>query len=211
MEARAESHPRTSFRALLLILSTLCCSGASSADVRGLLDQAGAAYAAGHYVYPARGSAMSLYQEALSLDPDNAEAGRGLERLVEHFLQQAASAMEDDNYNKAGSLISQARMVDPENPNIGPMARELELLENADRYQVRLDWRKVSARSPDLGPVLKDLGARARRDGCHAVITVSSDGEGRWVYQQLSSAPGEKRIQAQIRIGSPSAVTVVCF
>jgi hypothetical protein len=211
MEARAESHSRTSFRALLLILGALCCSGATSVNVQALLDQADAAYAAGHYVYPARGSAMSLYHEALTLDPDNAEASRGLERLVEHFLQQAASAIEKERYNKAGSLISQARMVDPENPNIEPMARELALLENADRYEVRLDWRQVSERSSALGPVLKDLGARARRDGCHAVITVSSDSEGRWVYQQLTSAPGDSRIQAQIRIGSPSAVTIVCF
>lgn len=211
MEARAESHYGTSFRALLLIAGLLWCSRAVSEDVRALLDQADAAFAAGHYVYPARGSAMSLYHDALALDPGNLEARRGLERLVEHFLQQAAQAIEEERYNKAGSLISQARMVDPENANIEPMDRELDLLESADRYEVRLDWRQVSQRSPELEPVLRKLGARARKEGCRAVITVSNDREGRWVYQQLSNAPGAKRIQAQIRIGSPSAVTIVCF
>ena len=154
---------------------------------------------------------MSLYHEALVLDPDNPEARRGLERVVDHFLSEATAAIAVERYSKANGALSRARMVDPDNPNIEPIAAELRLLESAERSRTVLDWRLVAARSSELTPTLTRAGARARNEGCHAVISVSSDAEGRWIYEQLSRAPGERRIQAQIRIASPSAVEVLCF
>lgn len=184
---------------------------AEQLEIRQLLDYAAAAVRAGQLIYPARGSAMSLYHEALVLNPDNPEARRGLERLVDHFLSEATAAIEVERYSKANGALSRARMVDPDNPNIEPIAAELRLLENAERRRTVLDWRLVAARSSELTPTLTRAGARARNEGCRAVISVSSDAEGRWIYEQLSRAPGERRIQAQIRIASPSAVEVLCF
>ncbi len=176
-----------------------------------LLEQAEAARASGHLIYPVSGSAMALYQEAALLAPDSAEARRGLERLVEHFLTEASAAMARDQLIKAGSMLSKARMVDRDNPNIKPLAAELRLLEEATRHRTTLDWRLVAERSAELSPTLKRIGARAREPGCRAVISAGNDAEGRWIYGQLSQAPGERRIQAQIRIASPSAVEVLCF
>ncbi len=172
---------------------------------------ADAAFAAGHLIYPARGSAMALYQEVLLTDPGNAAAQRGLERLVEHFLEEASRAIEREQYIKADSMLSKARMIDRDNPNIEPLAKQLRLLEEAERHRVTLDWRLVSARSSELAATLERLGGLARGEGCRAMISVSSDAEGRWVYQQMSRAPGERRIKAQMRIASPAAVEVLCF
>jgi len=211
VEAGARSHSRVPIRAACLILGVALSAGAAPQEIRALLDQAAGAMAARHYVYPASGSAMALYREVLVLDPGNSEAAQGLERLVEHFLQEAAAAIDQERYGAAETMLSRARMVDPEDPDIAPLETQLELLENATRHEVHLDWRKVAARSPELTPVLVELGRQARREGCRAVITVSNDSEARWVYEQLSQAPGERRIQAQVRIASPSAVAILCF
>jgi hypothetical protein len=186
-------------------------SAVNTPEILGLLDAADAAWRDKHLIYPAQGSAMTLYYEILQRSPGNAEALRGLERLVEQFLGLASVALERAQYTKAGAMISRARLVDPDNPNIEPMAVQLRLLENAHREKVTLDWRKLANRSSELGPVLRRIGTLAKREGCRATISVSNDAEGRWVYQQMSRAPGDARIRAQTRIASPAAVEVLCF
>ena len=183
----------------------------STPGILSLLDAADAAWRDKHLIYPAQGSAMTLYYEILQRSPGSAEALWGLERLVEHFLGLASVALERRQYTKAGAMISRARLVDPDNPNIEPMSVQLRLLENAHREKVTLDWRKLAERSSDLGPVLRRIGTLAKREGCRATISVSNDAEGRWVYQQMSRAPGDTRIRAQTRIASPAAVEVLCF
>jgi hypothetical protein len=180
-------------------------------QIDNLLENATTAQLVGQLIYPARGSAMSLYHEVLFIDPGNPAAQRGLEQVVDHFLGDAAAAIAAERYSKARGALSRARMVDPNNTNIEPIAAELRLLEKAERSRTVLDWQLVAARSSELTPILRRAGVKARKDGCHAVISVSNDAEGRWIYQQLSRAPGERRIQAQIRIASPSAVEVLCF
>jgi hypothetical protein len=154
---------------------------------------------------------MSLYHQVLTLQPDNAQARTGLEQLVEHYLNEASRAISQERYTRAHGALSRARLVDRTNPNIEPIAAELRLLEQAQRIRTTLDWRLVAARSGELTPTLRKAGSQARKDGCQAIISVSSDAEGRWIYQQMSGAPGDRRIRAQIRIASPSAVEVLCF
>ena len=182
-----------------------------SNEVTQLLMQASAAVSREQFIYPARGSAMSLYHEVLTLEPGNGEALQGLETLVEHYLSEASVAIAEQRYTRAHGALSRARMIDRSNPNIEPIAAELRLLEEAERIRTVLDWRLVAERSNQLAPVLQKAGRQARQDGCRAIISVGSDAEGRWVYQQMSNAPGDRRIRAQIRIASPSAVEVLCF
>jgi len=205
---------RAQLRSCVVMLLSALLSGplqAAEEEVRQLLAEAEQAYASKHFIYPASGSAMTLYYDVLALEPDNAAAIRGLETLVEHFLEQAAQATERQQYISAQIMVDKARMVDPTNPNIEPIALELRLLENADRQKTTLDWRQVADRSSALTPILRKLGTKARKPGCRAIISVSSDAEGRWVYQQMSQAPGDRRIQAQVRIESPAAVEVLCL
>ena len=154
---------------------------------------------------------MSLYHQILDTDPDNIAAQRGLERIVEHFLEAASTALERQQYTRADSMLSRARLADRHNPNIEPIETQLRLIENARREKVRLDWRKLAARSPDLNKPLARLGGMARQAGCRATITVSNDAEGRWVYQQMSRSPGKERIRARMQIASPASVEIVCF
>jgi hypothetical protein len=224
VEFRAKQPALTNIRALvgiIFVLGITANEAVTAADKPGddndaervteLLALAAAAVRAEQLIYPARGSAMSLYHEVLTLAPDNLQARRGLEQLVDHYLVQASEAIAEERYASAHGALSRARMIDRSNPNIEPIAAELRLLEEAKRYRTALDWRQVANRSGELRPALHLAGAQARKDGCRAIISVGSDSEGRWVYQQMSNAPGERRIRAQIRIASPSAVEVLCF
>ncbi len=186
-------------------------AGSDAAAVTGLLEQAEAAFDAAHYIYPAAGSAMSLYHQALVLEPENPEARRGLERLVDHFLGSAVDAIEQRRLTTADAMLSRARLVDRDNPNIKPIEAQLRLIENAKREKLVLDWRKLSRRDPGLAPRLEQIGALARQPGCRTTITVSNDSEGRWVYRKLNGAQGEARIRADLRIASPPSVEVLCF
>ena len=183
----------------------------NQANVARLLDAAEAAERIEHLIYPARDSAMSLYHEVIFLDPTNADAQIGLARLCENFLEAAQTALDENQFLKAESMLSKARMVYPQYSGITAVSRQIELLKNADRTRVILDWRLVAQRSPTLSDRLMSLGAKARNDHCRVTINVSNDSEGRWVFKQMNQATGSGRIQATIEIASPAAIEMLCF
>ena len=182
-----------------------------STEIDALLDAAEAAERQEHPIYPARGSAMSIYHDVLFKDPDNVHALAGLTRLAEHFLVQAQTALDKNQLLKADSMVSKARMIYPEYPPVATMAHQIALVEAAERTRETLDWRLVAARSQTLTPKLQRLGRIAKAGDCRVTINVSNDAEGRWVFQQLNSAKGDTRVRAQVKIASPAAVDILCF
>ncbi len=205
---------------IAMLTAALCaaCGAASghAADterpgVNALLDAAEAAERVDHLIYPARGSAMSLYHEVLFLEPDNADATAGLTRLAEYHLEQAQQALERGLLLKADSMVSKARMIYPEYPAISTLRHQIRLVENAQRTRETLDWRLVAKRSENLIPQLRRLGSIAKEGDCRVTINVSNDAEGRWVFQKMNTAAGERRVRAQIKIASPAAVDILCF
>jgi hypothetical protein len=178
--------------------------------VYGLLDQADRAIAADHLTYPAAGSAMVLYDRVMILDPGNDEARRGRERIVDRYLEMALDAAEARRFENARAMLDRARLVDPEHPGIDPGEAQVGLLSNADRQVIALDADSLGKRDAELTAALKKAGLASRSEGCRAVITARTDSEGRWIYQQMSVA-GKRRIQAQLEIGTPPRVEVLCF
>lgn len=185
-------------------------------EVNALLDAAEAAEQHEHLIYPASGSAMSLYHEVLYVDPGNADAITGLTRLAEHYLEQAQAALEKGELDrrqllKADSLVSKARMIYPEYPAIATLHNQIELFERAERTRETLDWRLVAERSDSLTGQLRRLGRIAKQGDCRAIINVSNDAEGRWVFQKMNTAEGDSRVRARVKISSPAAVNIICF
>ncbi len=182
-----------------------------AADIESLLDAAESAERQDHLIYPASGSAMSIYHDVLFYEPDNEYALAGLARLAEHFLVQAQTALDRNQLLKADSMVSKARMIYPDYPPVATMAHQIALVESADRTRETLDWHLVAERSEKLTPKLKRLGGIAKSGNCRVTINVSNDAEGRWVFQQLNAAPGDTRVRAQVKIASPAAVDILCF
>lgn len=180
------------------------------AEIRYLLNLAEWALQEDHLTYPAKDSALALYQRVQALDPENDEARRGLERIVERYLELAMRAADRERFEQADALLERARLVDPEHPGISPTQAQIGLLADADRQVIRLDAQRLRERDPELTDSLRQAGLASRGDGCRAQITARDDAEGRWIYQQMSQ-PGQARIQAQLSIGSPPQVEVMCF
>ena len=179
--------------------------------VERLLAAAEQAMAEDRLTIPEAGSAFALYQELLALVPDHAGARRGLEKIVERYVQLALRAAERQRFPQARSMLARARLVDPAHPAIEPTGQQVALLEGARRERVPLDRAQLQRRAAALAQRLQRLGGRAGRPGCRVSINARSDAEGRWVYQQLNRGAGAVRVRANLRVASPPTVELICF
>ncbi|MEZ5560696.1 MAG: hypothetical protein R3E86_19385 [Pseudomonadales bacterium] len=181
------------------------------ARVRQLLAEAEQALAEDRLFVPAENSAISRYDKILAIDPGNLDAIRGLEKIVERYLELALEAADRRQFERARAMLEQAALADPRHPGIEPTAERIRLLSSAKRTVIRLDGAELSSRSAALVARLHDAGARIRTDGCRALISARNDAEGRWIYQQLSGAPGDARIRAEMQIAWPPNIEILCF
>lgn len=186
-------------------------SAAELALIRDLIEDGDRAIARDHLSYPARNSALDLYERVLLIDPGNREARYGIERIVERYLDMALAAAEQGRFPAARGALDRARLVDPKHPGIGPTETQISLLDDADRRRFSLDGDALRDRQSAAVDVLRQAGLASRRDGCRAEIVARNDAEGRWMYQQMSEAQGRDRIRAQLSIGGPPRVDVLCF
>lgn len=169
-----------------------------------------AALATGHIDHPAQNSALDFFKRAQSLDPESLEAQRGLETIVERYLAQARRAAERYAHANARSQLARARLVDAQHPGISPTTAYLALLRESERFELPVSGPALAARNADLRASLARFGRRGRDSRCRTQIRAPRDVDGRWLYQQLSAAPGNVRIRAQFEIGSPALVAVLC-
>lgn len=186
-------------------------SDALDPKIEALLDRAETALIEDRLSYPASDSALVLYERVLVIDPDNPFALRGLEKIAERYLAFAQRAAGRRQFAEARSMLARARLLDPDNSALEPTERQIRLLEGATRERVILDRNLLAQRSAVLSEPLQRLGRDAKRDRCRVTITARNDAEGRWVYAEMSHAAGEGRIRAQMQIGSPPAVEIVCI
>lgn len=186
-------------------------NSAEGRRVEALLDRAARAIQRDHLTYPAEDSALDLYDQVSLLDPGNEEARRGMERIVERYVELALGAAGRGRFTQGRAMLDRARLVDPEHPGIAPAQAQIDLLTRADRHVISLDGERVRNRDTELQSTLRQAGVASRGDGCRARITARNDSEGRWIYQQMTAASGGARIQAELDIGSAPRVEVLCF
>ena len=182
-------------------------------EIQTLLQRAEDALLAGRLLSPASSSALLLYDRVLNLDPGNDAARRGIEQIAQHFIDEALDAAEQRRFEQARAMLGQARLADPEHPGMAAAEEQITLLSSAKRQVLKLDGKRLESRDAALLETLRHAGTLARRPGCRAIVHARSDGEGRWIYQQMSAAAGEgpERIRANLQISWPPAVEVLCF
>ncbi|HEY0746674.1 MAG TPA: energy transducer TonB [Steroidobacteraceae bacterium] len=99
-----------------------------------LIEKAQQAMLDRHYIDPVQGSALSLYREVLSINPENGEARQGLQRLSEILIARVQSALDDRKFDVALQSLETARSIDA-----------------SDRRLSALDEKIASVRA-ELGP-----------------------------------------------------------
>ena len=174
-----------------------------------LLDAADRALADDRLMTPEHDSAYHYFREALAMAPDHPLARRGFERIVESYLALANRAIERERWASARSMLDRARIVDAGHSGIETLRRQVELLANARRESVSLAQAGVRSRASGTAAKLKAIGRKARQPNARVTIRAASDPDGRWIYEQMNKAPGERRIRASLQIGAPPKVTVL--
>lgn len=174
-----------------------------------LIDTAERALADDRLLTPEDDSAYLYYQQAAAMAPNHPATRRGFERILERYLRLAQLAMEREQWSHAGFMLSRAEYVNRSHTGIVSMREQLAMLANAERLVLRLDRTALRERTSAVASELMDFGQHARSDNARVSIRVPSDADGRWVYQQLSRSPGERRIRGRIEIGLPPQVTVL--
>jgi protein TonB len=81
-----------------------------------------------HYIDPAEGSALTLYRNALALDPNNGEARQGLQRLAEILFARVQSALDERKFDVALQALETARSINPGDSRLGALDERITAL-----------------------------------------------------------------------------------
>lgn len=96
-----------------------------SQDIALRLTQAKIQLKAGHWIDPKGNNAMESYLEVQKIDPDNALAKTGLEKIENKFLSLISSSIEKEQSSKAYELLKQALEVFPNSKQLNGLKRHI--------------------------------------------------------------------------------------
>ena len=175
-----------------------------------MLEQGDDALKAGRLLTPIDDCAYDYYREALVVAPDHPAALHGLQRVAERYVGMAEQAAESGQFDTARSMLEHARIVDPRSRQHRRRAkRRSNCAAPRNAITSRSTPSNSSSRSAELSAQLKTLGAKAKAHDAWVIIRARNDAEGRWIYQQMADAPGDRRIRAELTLGAPPGVDLL--
>lgn len=125
-----------------VVVEETAATGVESAPAlspaEALISAATQALGDGQLVTPDENSARALFREALVLEPDNADALRGLRAVSDDFLEQARSALASDDPLSAYAAVGVAFETDPSNPAVDVVDQLLAAKGNKELADARL-------------------------------------------------------------------------
>jgi len=93
--------------------------------IAALLGAAQEAFEANRLTAPANDNALASFKSVQSIDPDNAEADAGIQRIAERYVQLAEEDIAAYRFDKAESLIDEANTIYAGIPSIVPARQKL--------------------------------------------------------------------------------------
>ncbi|MCB1915655.1 MAG: protein kinase [Rhodocyclaceae bacterium] len=186
----------------------LAAERARADRIRQLLSQAEAAQAAGRIAPPTTDNAADALRAVLELEPGNADARQGLQRIAHDLLTKAREATSAGRFAQARNQLQAAAEIDPATPGLDTSRAQLAQAEQAEQQrlaeerarQARIDELLASAkaalRAGRLGPPVRDNAVERYRavlalDGANAA---AREGLGTIIARHLQAA--EKAIAA---------------
>ena len=104
------------------------------AEVERLLAAAEADLKARRLTSPAGNNAWDRYKKVLELEPANPDAIRGMERVIETYMELVSTAVEQEDFGQAESYLERIRDLHPDSPSLLMGRMQLE-----DARQARAD------------------------------------------------------------------------
>ena len=96
------------------------------AEVTRLLAAAEADLEARRLTSPAGNNAWDRYQQVLEIDPANPDAIKGMERVIESYMELFAAAVEQVDFDQAESYLERIRDLHPDSPSLLAGKKQLE-------------------------------------------------------------------------------------
>ncbi len=158
---------------------------------------------------PEHNRVVDLFEQALKLDPNNVRARRGLEQILEHYVEKALQAANRGDTSTARLMLRNGKQIDPQHPSIAPTAQFVQNVDTSHREAVTLrGLSKRRLRQTIDGLVLGTKG------NCRFRIFAASDARTRALYQLLRESFAQNRIEKRPRavteISTPERMERVC-
>ena len=154
-------------------------------------------------------SATYLYRHALSLDPNNTEAERGLEQIVERYVALALTAARQGNTDLARDLLTRSRVIDPEHLSVGPTLEFVNAIDTSQQESVIIRGLSASALTDAIDHLVRSAGP-----GCRYRISAANDGRARELYRLLREGFARNNInrrpRAATEISTPDRLERIC-
>lgn len=175
--------------------------------VIALLDDAYRAFDEDRLTTPIDDNAYLKFLQVLSIEAENKAANQGIAEIVEKYLAWAIAAVQNKQYRKALAYVTKANSVDENHLNIKPVEKMIRNQQLANHKVYRLDRNLLKERAPSLVEKLQGIARQIEYHQAAIVISAPTDGEGRWIYQQLNYAT-ENRIRATFELSSKPEVRI---
>jgi TonB family protein len=125
-----------------------------------LIEKAQQAMTERHFIDPADGSALTLYRNALLLDPNNGEARQGLQRLAEILFARVQSALDERKFDVALQSLETARSINPGDSRLSALDERIAAL-RAELGPAQI-LAAINAQNFDRAAQLIDEAARSK-------------------------------------------------
>lgn len=159
---------------------------------------------------PEGDNALAHYRVVLQLQPDNAEARRGLDRIVDSYIAWSRQAINQGDVSKSQVYLDRARLVQPDSPRIKAQQDKLTNLESEGLQPgvFVIDPKQLKGRTTLLANELAEIARQVQQQSAVFLIIAPNDRDARWIFQQMQAAVSE-RLRGNIEIGSRAQVKVL--
>ena len=184
-------------------------SDAEKREVQTLIYDAEDAFANNHLGFTHDGSALTLYRQALRLDPENAQAQRGLEKIIEHYIALALKAANRFDTATARTLLDRGRQIDPTHPSIAPAEQFIQTIDTSHREVVILRGLTDAKVRATINALVQGV-----QKTCRFRIFAANDARTRHLYQLLRASflrnDLNRRPRASSNISTPERLERIC-
>lgn len=172
-----------------------------------LLSDASAALDKNRLTTPKQDNAYHRYLAVLSLEADNPEALNGINAIVERYLSWAMDNAEQGKLSRARQYVAKAELIDESHPNIIPVVKMINDLEDKTTTVFQLD--PVSVRNKQASRIEFDrIAGQIQLHHAYVIIRAPNDISGRWLYQELNQRV-DYRIVARFEQSNSPSISLV--
>ncbi len=183
-----------------------------------VLMKADDALLANRLTQPSHNNAYDRYRAVQSIDPTNARAKAGLEKIFAAYVRLAEAELDSGSPYHAQTFVSLLENLYPGREKVKELRRRLASIprpapkNSVDDYLVKsfdLNPVELQKRSEASKQELIALAKRVEKSHESVIIAARNDAEGRWIYQIMNKATPNYRVRGDMQIRSKPAIKLL--